>query len=35
MGQPTPDGYPDVYVAWTSAGTMVNGWNEAGEILAG
>ncbi|MEU7843448.1 DUF1800 family protein [Micromonospora sp. NPDC049114] len=35
MGQPTPDGYPDVYVAWTSAGTMVNGWNEAGEIVAG
>jgi uncharacterized protein (DUF1800 family) len=35
MGQPTPDGYPDVYVAWTSAGTMVNGWNEAGEILGG
>ncbi len=34
MGQPTPDGYPDVYVAWTSAGTMVNGWNEAGELLA-
>lgn len=35
MGQPTPDGYPDVYLAWTSAGTMVNGWNEAGELLAG
>ncbi|MGK5519407.1 DUF1800 domain-containing protein [Micromonospora sp. URMC 107] len=35
MGQPTPDGYPDVYVAWTSAGTMVNGWNEAGELIAG
>ncbi|MFF5055325.1 DUF1800 domain-containing protein [Micromonospora sp. NPDC000663] len=35
MGQPTPDGYPDVYVAWTSAGTMLNGWNEAGELLAG
>ncbi|MEH0842199.1 DUF1800 domain-containing protein [Micromonospora sp. CPCC 205711] len=35
LGQPTPDGYPDVYVAWTSAGTMVNGWNEAGELLAG
>ncbi|TCB96443.1 DUF1800 family protein [Micromonospora zingiberis] len=34
MGQPTPDGYPDVYVAWTSAGTMVNGWNEANELLA-
>ncbi|MGC1212222.1 MAG: DUF1800 domain-containing protein, partial [Micromonospora sp.] len=35
MGQPTPDGYPDVYVAWTSAGTMVNGWNEAADLLAG
>ncbi|MGN9804379.1 DUF1800 domain-containing protein [Micromonospora sp. L32] len=35
MGQPTPDGYPDVYVAWTSAGTMVNGWNEAGDLLNG
>ncbi|MER7892509.1 DUF1800 domain-containing protein [Micromonospora sp. NPDC094482] len=35
MGQPTPDGYPDVYIAWTSAGTMVNGWNEAGELIAG
>ncbi|MFI6158547.1 DUF1800 domain-containing protein [Micromonospora haikouensis] len=35
MGQPTPDGYPDVYVAWTSAGTMVNGWNEAGELVGG
>ncbi|MEU8052229.1 DUF1800 family protein [Micromonospora haikouensis] len=35
MGQPTPDGYPDVYVAWTSAGTMVNGWNEAGELIGG
>jgi uncharacterized protein (DUF1800 family) len=35
MGQPTPDGYPDVYVAWTSAGTMVNGWNEVGDVLHG
>ncbi|WBB79823.1 DUF1800 family protein [Micromonospora sp. WMMD882] len=35
MGQPTPDGYPDVYVAWTSAGTMVNGWNEVGDIVNG
>ncbi|GGL98021.1 MULTISPECIES: DUF1800 domain-containing protein [Micromonospora] len=35
MGQPTPDGYPDVYLAWTSAGTMVNGWNEAGDLLTG
>ncbi|MEH1169511.1 DUF1800 domain-containing protein [Micromonospora sp. CPCC 205539] len=35
MGQPTPDGYPDVYIAWTSAGAMVNGWNEAGEVISG
>ncbi|MFR9774893.1 DUF1800 domain-containing protein [Micromonospora sp. MS34] len=35
MGKPTPDGYADVYVAWTSAGTMVDGWNEAGDLLAG
>jgi uncharacterized protein (DUF1800 family) len=34
-GMPTPNGYPDVYVAWTSAGTMVNGWNEAGALIAG
>ncbi|MCZ7418298.1 MULTISPECIES: DUF1800 domain-containing protein [unclassified Micromonospora] len=34
MGQPTPDGYPDVYLAWTSVGTMVNGWNEAHDLLA-
>ena len=34
-GMPTPNGYPDVFVAWTSAGTMVNGWNEAGDLIAG
>ena len=34
-GQPTPNGYPDVFVAWTSAGTMVNGWNEADDIIDG
>jgi uncharacterized protein (DUF1800 family) len=34
-GQPTPNGYPDVFVAWTSAGTLVNGWNEAYNILSG
>jgi uncharacterized protein (DUF1800 family) len=28
-GHPTPDGYPDVFEAWTSAGTMVRLWNEA------
>jgi uncharacterized protein (DUF1800 family) len=33
-GQPTPNGYPDVFVAWTSAGTLVNGWNEAYNILS-
>lgn len=34
-GQPTPNGYPDVFVAWTSAGTMVSLWNEALSILDG
>jgi uncharacterized protein (DUF1800 family) len=34
-GQPTPNGYPDVFVAWTSAGTMVNLWNEALSIIEG
>jgi hypothetical protein len=34
-GQPTPNGYPDVFVAWTSAGTMINGWNEATDIING
>ncbi|MEV4612439.1 DUF1800 domain-containing protein [Kitasatospora sp. NPDC049258] len=35
MGQPTPNGYPRVFVAWTSPGAMVSQWNEAGEVLAG
>ncbi len=34
-GMPTPNGYPDVFVAWTSAGTMVNMWNEALSIIDG
>jgi uncharacterized protein (DUF1800 family) len=34
-GMPTPNGYPDIFVAWTSAGTMINGWNEANDILHG
>ena len=34
-GQPTPNGYPDVFVAWTSAGTLVNGWNEAYDVVSG
>ena len=34
-GMPTPNGYPDVFVAWTSAGTMVNLWNEALNIIEG
>jgi uncharacterized protein (DUF1800 family) len=34
-GMPTPNGYPDVFVAWTSAGTMVNMWNEALSIVEG
>ena len=28
-GQPTPNGYPDVHVAWSSAGTMIGLWVEA------
>jgi uncharacterized protein (DUF1800 family) len=35
MGMPTPNGYPDVYVAWTSAGTMINNWNEAHDAVQG
>jgi uncharacterized protein (DUF1800 family) len=34
-GMPTPNGYPDVFVAWTSAGTMVSLWNEALSIVEG
>jgi uncharacterized protein (DUF1800 family) len=34
-GHPTPDGYPDVFVAWTSAGTMIRLWNEAYNIANG
>ncbi len=34
-GMPTPNGYPDVFVAWTSAGTMVNSWNEAADVIDG
>src|SRR5262249_25865536 len=34
-GMPTPNGYPDVFVAWTSAGTMVDMWNEALNIIEG
>jgi len=34
-GMPTPNGYPDVFVAWTSAGTLVDLWNEALNIISG
>lgn len=34
-GQATPNGYADAFVAWTSAGTMINGWNEATDIING
>ncbi|GAA1892429.1 DUF1800 domain-containing protein [Asanoa iriomotensis] len=34
-GQATPNGYPDIFLAWTSAGTMINGWNEALDIVNG
>jgi uncharacterized protein (DUF1800 family) len=35
MELPTPNGYADVYVAWTSAGTMVNQWNDAYTAVTG
>ncbi|MET7398320.1 DUF1800 domain-containing protein [Dactylosporangium sp. NPDC005572] len=35
MELPTPNGYADVYVAWTSAGTMVNQWNDAYNAVVG
>jgi hypothetical protein len=35
MGMPTPNGYPDVHVAWTSAGMMVGLWNEALTAIEG
>jgi uncharacterized protein (DUF1800 family) len=35
MGQATPNGYPDVFPAWTSAGGMINGWNEAVDAIEG
>jgi uncharacterized protein (DUF1800 family) len=35
MELPTPNGYADVYVAWTSAGTMVNQWNDAYNAVTG
>ncbi len=34
-GMPTPNGYPDVFVAWTAAGSMIDGWNEATKIING
>jgi uncharacterized protein (DUF1800 family) len=34
-GQATPNGYPDAFVAWTSVGTIINGWNEAGDVING
>ncbi|BCB84096.1 DUF1800 domain-containing protein [Phytohabitans suffuscus] len=34
-GAPGPTGYPDVFVAWTSASTMVGLWNEAADAVAG
>ena len=34
-GMATPNGYPDAFVAWTSAGTMVDLWNEALSIIDG
>ncbi|GAA4451537.1 DUF1800 domain-containing protein [Phytohabitans houttuyneae] len=34
-GAPGPAGYPDVFVAWSSASTMVAFWNEAADAVAG
>lgn len=34
-GQPTPDGYPDVFSAWTSSGTLIRLWNEALNVING
>ncbi|WP_178379818.1 DUF1800 domain-containing protein [Cryptosporangium aurantiacum] len=35
MGQPSPNGYPRVFTAWASAGTMIEEWNEARSLVAG
>jgi len=34
-GHPTPDGYPDVFAAWTSSGTLIRLWNEAYDAING
>ena len=34
-GHPTPDGYPDVFAAWTSSGTLIRLWNEAYNVVTG
>ena len=34
-GHPTPDGYPDVFAAWTSSGTLIRLWNEAYDAIDG
>jgi uncharacterized protein (DUF1800 family) len=35
MGRSTPNGYADVFVAWTAADTMVDNWNEANDAIQG
>jgi uncharacterized protein (DUF1800 family) len=35
MGQPSPNGYPRVFTAWASAGTMIEEWNEARSLVVG
>jgi hypothetical protein len=35
MGAATPNGFPDAFVAWASAGSMLSLWNEAGDAVAG
>jgi uncharacterized protein (DUF1800 family) len=35
MGRPTPNGYADVYVAWTATDAMIDNWNEAHDTIQG
>ncbi len=35
MGKLTPNGYPDSYLEWASASTMIKCWNEANDAIEG
>jgi uncharacterized protein (DUF1800 family) len=35
MGQPMPNGHADVYIAWASASTMIENWNEVTDAVQG